>query len=183
MVKQKMSDLSVEELYTRLDKICKSFDGAIMETTSIEKIAEAIKYKAFDEEDEDLVTVYDFLNCVVRYEFRHWRYPSDALDQLFIAIVKQCMTLTRIPRCISNKDGKFLVTLLDDFISKNKLKGIKVSFEEDLFNVALDNEIISINLKEVDLGIKLNNTKINYTGNFVMLMRVAEEVVYNLINR
>ena len=177
-----MSDLSVEELYTRLDNICKSFDGAIMETTSIEKIAEAIKYKAFDEE-EDVDIVYDFLNCAVRYEFRYWSYPQDALDQLFIAIVKQCMTLTRIPRCISNKDGKFLVTLLDDFITKNKLKGIKVSFEEDLFNVALDNEIISINLKEVDLSIKLNSTKINYTGNFVMLIGIAEEVVYNLINR
>lgn len=93
------------------------------------------------------------------------------------------MTLTRIPRNISNKDGKFLVTLLDDFITKNELKGIKVSFEEDLFNVALDNEILSINLKEVDLGIKLNSTKINYTGNFVMLIGIAEEVVYNLINR
>ncbi|MDY5646860.1 MAG: hypothetical protein SPF22_07655 [Candidatus Onthovivens sp.] len=181
MVKQKMSDLSVEELYTRLDKICKSFDGVIMETTSIEKIAEAIMYKAFEE--EDMVIVYDFLYCAVRYEFRHMSFPQDALDQLFIAIVKQCMTLTKIPRRISNKDGKFLVSLVDDFISKNKLKGIKVSFEEDLFNVALNNEIISINLEEIDLGIKLNNTKINYTGNFVMLMGIAEEVVYNLINR
>lgn len=181
MAGKKINDLSVEELYTRLDKICKSFDGVIMETTSIEKIAEAIMYKAFDEEDTTIV--YDFLNYAVRYEFRHWNYPPDALDQLFIAIVKQCMTLTRIPRCISNKDGKFLVTLVDDFITKNKLKGIKVSFEEDLFNVALDNEIISIDLKEVDRCIKLNNTKINYTGNFVKLNAIAEEVVYNLINR
>ena len=174
------TNLSEEEIYERLDKICKSFDDTIMETTSIEKIAIAIMHKVFREE----TTVFNFLTCGFPLPYAsHIGYSQYGLEQFFITIVEQCMNLTRIPKYISNKDGKFLVSLLDDFINKNKLKGIKVSSEENSFNVALDNEIISFDLDEVDLGIKLNKTKIKYTGNPVKLKEIKSAVVCHVIAR